>query len=185
MAIREQQLRKYLSQLGINHSRRATTKQLHQILDRLCYAYGLIEPRQIAGGKNYLSACEGCQEYVRRSQSLRPFKLEDLELLKLYAEACNQCSIDCMEDLELAKRSATLTGNSKIKNEIKTKCIESTKAAILAKKEQDRLESKALDKLAKIKAFQTQHQINTGNTSIFPPIPLQTPQTSQDQSYLY
>ena len=84
--------------------------------------------------------CEDCNIYVKRHTDLRPYTAGEIKTLTAHANACRQCSDMCVDRLSLAKKASQRGIKSEENVErIKQDCVKSTKFAILAKNELERL----------------------------------------------
>lgn len=83
------------------------------------------------------SDCDICKLYVKRHRELRPYHVDEYQKLKNHAVACNSCSRQCFEFIQLVEKDPDVS-RAKVQ-QYKQSCAEKTKHAILAKKELDRL----------------------------------------------
>lgn len=101
---------------------------------------------------NLSNSCKNCQQFSDRRKLLKPFSLDEYSILEKYALDCNKCSSECANDILLAERNAKLGGFPVSQND-KQKCIETTKEAILAKQQLERLAEKGVKKILAVEKF--------------------------------
>lgn len=99
--------------------------------------------------------CKSCQVYIKRAQGLQPYRAEEFQQLKNHARDCNVCSNMCFDYIQLLERyppqeAKELPNYRKEVSERKKSCAETTKYAMRAKKELDRLSSKMRANQARI-----------------------------------
>lgn len=86
------------------------------------------------------SDCSVCKTYIDRTKAARPYSKSELGVLKRQADSCNNCSKMCFDEIELLQKyNPKNAGEINVK---KTACMNTTKHAILAKKELNRLQER-------------------------------------------
>lgn len=86
------------------------------------------------------SDCQTCKLYVHRHRGLRPYTVNEIDKLRTHASACNTCSDMCFDEIQLLKRNPPV--NQTLLANKKASCADTTKHAILARNELDRLETR-------------------------------------------
>lgn len=121
------------------------------------YLYFYAEKNSIKINTSNLSnPCKNCQDFTKRRKTLKPFSLEEYPILQKYADDCNKCSNECTNDILLAERNAKL-GGFPVSQTAKQECIETTKEAILAKQQLERLAEKGVKKILAVEKFKKEY----------------------------
>jgi heme/copper-type cytochrome/quinol oxidase subunit 2 len=116
-------------------------------------------------------SCNMCLLYKRRYDTLNPYKPEELNLLKNHAEACNECSLMCLDKLKLAEKYSPQDVSKIVKE-----CDKYTGISLKADREYNKLSTKvAQTKLNKaVNAWQIANKLS-GNKQVyldpFPQVP--------------
>ncbi len=84
--------------------------------------------------------CKACRLYINRHRGLRPYSVDEYRMLKQHAAACKLCSDMCFDMVQILDRDPTVKQSERLS--AKQDCADTTKHAILAKKELERLGSK-------------------------------------------
>ena len=163
MTVSAQQMKRYLHALKIRYPKGASRYQLERMLDSLCLGCGIVREvlTQHGGGNGVadgdIGACGRCQEYVKRSKDSQPFSVDEIELLRMYSTACDQCSDNCLEYLDSLENVRALHPSDSNEGRVtkqRDKCDKRELDSILSKKELEALESRALEELAIVRSYQ-------------------------------
>jgi hypothetical protein len=85
------------------------------------------------------SDCKVCKLYTQRHRGLRPYSAGEYKLLQKHADACNTCSKMCFDEVKILREYHK--SDSPALKKVQAGCVETTKSAMLARKELDRLTS--------------------------------------------
>lgn len=115
------------------------------------------------------NGCRSCQHYITRHRNLNPYKESEYSLLVDHAKGCDDCSRQCLDNIQIESQYLP---RAKI-NQMKNECINTTKNAMYANSELNRLTEKLRQKQSRLWQATKQPEYNP---LFFPQVPKHKPQ---------